>query len=121
LTLCIGRCTRVWMLTKSTTSLGQTVRAIRKATGMTVGTLCTKAGVSRQTLTGLELGYPDQSNPKIETVVAIAQGLGVEVSALFGPPPAANDSPGKRSASRARRSPASKKPARVSRRGVDHG
>jgi len=61
-------------------SLGERVRAIRMATGMTQDHLASAAGIGRVTLVRLERG---EQSPRYETLVAIAQALGRPVAELL--------------------------------------
>lgn len=58
---------------KTSTPLGQKIKALRKVTGLTQEQLAIKAGVSYTTLTKVETGAI--KNPSFETVAAIAKGL----------------------------------------------
>jgi DNA-binding XRE family transcriptional regulator len=54
-------------------SLGERVREVRTAAGMTQGQLASAAGVSRLTVVRLESG---EQSPRYDTLVAIAEALG---------------------------------------------
>jgi transcriptional regulator with XRE-family HTH domain len=65
---------------KSSTSLGQKIKALRKEKGLTQEQLAIKAGVSYTTLTKVENGAI--KNPSFETVAAIAKGLEMSLDVL---------------------------------------
>ena len=60
-------------------STGQFIKAIRKEKGLTQKELASKLGIAYQTLAQWENGF---RNPKYETLVRIADALGVSVSSL---------------------------------------
>ncbi|WP_232519916.1 helix-turn-helix domain-containing protein [Actinosynnema pretiosum] len=61
--------------------LGDRIRALRKAAGLSVVRLAELSGVSRRMLTQIELG---QANPSLSTVDRVASALGTTFSALAG-------------------------------------
>jgi DNA-binding XRE family transcriptional regulator len=61
-------------------SLGERVRAMRTAAGMTQEGLSSAAGIARVTLVRLESG---EQSPRYETLVAIARALGRPVAELL--------------------------------------
>lgn len=67
-------------------SLGSEVRQVRKARQMTLKDLATLSGVSVSHLSAIERGA---ANPSIETVYAIADGLGVAAEWFFALRPGA--------------------------------
>lgn len=62
-------------------SLGQRLRDIREAKGMTQEEVAAKAKMKYQAVARLELG--GTLNPRIDTVRALAKALGVSVSELI--------------------------------------
>lgn len=62
-------------------TIGEKIREIRKARGLTQKELGEKAGIAEPTIRRYELG---KLNPKIETVKKIADALGVDMNALYG-------------------------------------
>jgi transcriptional regulator with XRE-family HTH domain len=75
------------MIRKEPTTLGRRVRELREAAGISVTDLCKRAGVARQTLIGLELGYEDQAMPRLRTLTAIAKALGKDLPELMSRAP----------------------------------
>ena len=65
---------------KSSLSLGQKIKALRKEKGLTQEQLAIKAEVSYTTLTKVETGAI--KNPSFETVAAIAKGLEITLDTL---------------------------------------
>lgn len=63
-------------------TIGEKIREIRKARGLTQKELGEKAGIAEPTIRRYELG---KLNPKIETVKKIADALGVEAWTLVDP------------------------------------
>src|SRR5438093_439583 len=63
-------------------SLGERIREMRTATGMTQGELASAAGIGRVTLIRLESG---EQSPRYETLVAIARALGRAPADLMVP------------------------------------
>ena len=61
-------------------TIGQRIRRYRESTGLTQEELAGRAQIGRVTLTRLETG---EQSPRFTTLSAIAQALGVEVSALL--------------------------------------
>lgn len=74
--------------TKRKTVLGTNIRRLRlrKQPRWTTTKLAEASDVCRQTIEGLERGYPGQENPKLETLRAISAALGVRVQELFRQP-----------------------------------
>lgn len=64
-------------------SLGANLRRERQRAGLPLSELARRAGVARQTLTALEAGT---GNPTIETLYALADGLGVTLGSLLAEP-----------------------------------
>ena len=60
--------------------LGQRIRAIRKAKGWTQEVLGSKADISYKFVGEIERG---QQNPSFDTLVKIADAMGIELSELF--------------------------------------
>jgi transcriptional regulator with XRE-family HTH domain len=76
--------------------VGKRVRRLRRAAGITLRELASRAGLDLSTVHKLEQGRID--NPRLDTLVALANALGVGVAALVegagdarapGNPPAA--------------------------------
>jgi DNA-binding XRE family transcriptional regulator len=63
-------------------SLGERVREMRTAAGMTQAQLASAAGIGRVTLVRLERG---EQSPRYETLAAIARALGRAVGEVVGP------------------------------------
>ncbi len=63
-------------------SLGERVREVRTAAGMTQAQLASAAGIGRVTLLRLESGV---QSPRYETLVAIARALGRPVAEVLAP------------------------------------
>lgn len=61
-------------------AFGKRVREIRKGQAMTMEQLAEKTGLSYRQVSRVELG---EVNPKLSTICALAEGLGVEVAELF--------------------------------------
>ncbi len=61
-------------------TIGEKIREIRKARGLTQKELGEKAGIAEPTIRRYELG---KLNPKIETVKKIADALGVDAAYLY--------------------------------------
>ncbi len=61
------------------TSLGDRLRELRAARGMSLSELARAAGIGKATLSGLEHGT---RNPTLETLYAVAGALGVPLTAL---------------------------------------
>ncbi|GAA3452965.1 helix-turn-helix domain-containing protein [Dactylosporangium matsuzakiense] len=71
------------------TSVGERLRRMREARGLSLSALARSAGIGKATLSGLERGT---RNPTLETLYAVAGALGVPLTALVlkpGDPPAA--------------------------------
>lgn len=64
--------------------VGQRIRQLREARGVSLSELARRAGVGKATLSGLENG---QRNPTLETLWAITAQLGVPIGAILDPPP----------------------------------
>ena len=60
--------------------LGERIRDLRLATGLSQEELAFKAGMHRTYLGGIERG---ERNPSLKNVAAIAKALGVTLSQLF--------------------------------------
>ncbi len=60
--------------------LGRRIRALRTQVGLSQEELAKRAKIGRATLARIELG---QDSPRYETLVAIARGLGCDVSRLL--------------------------------------
>jgi transcriptional regulator with XRE-family HTH domain len=65
-------------------ALAANLKQHRKAAGLTQGQLAGKAGIPRASLANMEQA---ESNPGIESVVAVANALGVSLDELLTPPP----------------------------------
>jgi transcriptional regulator with XRE-family HTH domain len=63
--------------------VGERVRALRGARGLSLSALAARAGLGKATLSGIESG---RRNATLETLYAIAAELGVGLSALVGGP-----------------------------------
>jgi len=61
-------------------TLGQRIRRLRNAAGLSQDALAREAGIGRVTLVHLENG---ERTPRFETLVAFAKALGVDVSELL--------------------------------------
>jgi transcriptional regulator with XRE-family HTH domain len=59
------------------TKLGAKIKKLRIGAKLSRPALAREAGVSVQTVCGLELGYPDHSHPTLTTLCLIAEALGV--------------------------------------------
>jgi transcriptional regulator with XRE-family HTH domain len=68
-------------------AVGRRLRAGREAAGLSLAELARRSGVARATLTSLEAG---EGNPTLETVYALANALGLPISALIGEPDVAS-------------------------------
>ena len=62
--------------------LSDNVKRFRLAKGLSQEKLAQEAGVTYSTLTKIEAGY--NSNPKVQSLIRIAQALDVTVSDLLG-------------------------------------
>lgn len=62
------------------------VRRLRLESGLSQARLAKAAGVSRQTITGIELGLKDQENPSLNIVEKIAGALEVSLVDLLKEP-----------------------------------
>lgn len=60
--------------------LGKMLRALRKKCGLNQGELADRAGINRSYLSNLENGH---SNPTIDVLEKLAQGLGIGMNDLF--------------------------------------
>ena len=60
--------------------LGQRIKELRQAKGLSQEELAFKAGVHRTYLGGIERG---ERNPALKNIAAIAEALGVSLSELF--------------------------------------
>ena len=69
-------------------TIGEKIREIRKARGLTQKELGEKAGIAEPTIRRYELG---KLNPKIETVKKIADALGVDMNCLLYTSPSPRD------------------------------
>ena len=76
-------------LSEHTTAVGQRLRALREARGITLSALAKRAGIGKATLSRLETGV---QNPTLETLYAVTGQLGVPLAAVLAPPPAESDS-----------------------------
>ncbi|MEU7003559.1 XRE family transcriptional regulator [Nonomuraea sp. NPDC046570] len=63
--------------------VGQRIRHLRQARGVSLSELARRAGVGKATLSGLETGT---RNPTLETLWAITAQLGVPIAAILDPP-----------------------------------
>lgn len=61
--------------------LGERVRGVRRASGLTLDALATRSGVSRAMLSKVERG---EKNPTLVVAAKVAEGLGVPMSRLLG-------------------------------------
>ncbi len=68
--------------------LGDRVRALRESKGWTQTELAGRAGVSRQLVGALEAG---RNLPRVDSALALADALGMQVASLFGPVPQPQD------------------------------
>ena len=64
-------------------SFGQSVRAIRVASGLTQEELADRAGLDRSYIGGVERG---ERNPSLSVIEKIAEGLDVTLAELFSYP-----------------------------------
>lgn len=62
-------------------SIGKTVRRLRRMNSLSQGRLAKKSRVSLNTIVKLEIG--ENTNPTIDTLQAIAKALGVSVHKLI--------------------------------------
>ena len=62
--------------------MGERLRTIRKARGLTLKALSGRSGVALSTLSKIELG---QISVSYEKLAAVARGLAVDIAALFDP------------------------------------
>jgi len=62
--------------------MGERLRTIRKARGLTLKALSARSGVALSTLSKIELG---QISVSYEKLAAVARGLAVDIAALFDP------------------------------------
>src|ERR1700761_7793761 len=69
-------------MTEAPNSTGANLRFARQARGFSQQQLASMAGVSRQTVSGVESGHSD---PSLRVALALAQALGLSVEELFGP------------------------------------
>ncbi len=67
--------------------LGESIRRMREAAGLSGNALAKAAGISQGHLWNIESGR--SRDPGVSVVVAIARSLNVTVDALLGTPPAA--------------------------------
>ncbi|MBB5075270.1 helix-turn-helix domain-containing protein [Nonomuraea endophytica] len=63
--------------------VGQRVRRLREARGVSLSELARRAGIGKATLSGVETG---QRNPTLETLWAITAQLGVPIAAILDTP-----------------------------------
>ncbi len=66
-------------MSNSAKKLGENIRKIRLAKGMTQGDLCRKLDVDRAYMSNVETG---KKNPTLSTIERIAKALGVSVKEL---------------------------------------
>lgn len=71
------------MTTDAASNLGRNLRQLRELRRLTQHQLATAAGVPRATVANLETG---SANPTLGVLLAVAEGLGVTVQELIGPP-----------------------------------
>ncbi len=64
--------------------VGQRVRQLRQARGVSLSELARRAGIGKATLSGVETGT---RNPTLETLWAITAQLGVPIGTILGSPP----------------------------------
>lgn len=64
--------------------IGERVRQLRQARGVSLSELARRAGIGKATLSGVETGT---RNPTLETLWAITAQLGVPISAILDSPP----------------------------------
>jgi transcriptional regulator with XRE-family HTH domain len=64
--------------------VGQRVRQLRQARGISLSELARRAGIGKATLSGVETGT---RNPTLETLWAITAQLGVPIGTILGSPP----------------------------------
>lgn len=67
-------------------TVGRNLRRIRAARKLSTYKLAKAAGVSRQTISGIELGYDAQTDTKLSTLTQLANALGCEVRDLLETP-----------------------------------
>ncbi len=67
-------------MTKSAKKLGENIRKIRLAKGMTQGDLCRKLEADRVYISNIESG---KNNPTLATLEKIAEALGISSSELL--------------------------------------
>jgi transcriptional regulator with XRE-family HTH domain len=87
------------IMTEPIPALGERIRQLRHAAGMTQQSLAVAAGLSISVVVQLENGLRD--DPRISTVAALARALGVTIDELIpttgqGEPPPAKKTPRKR-------------------------
>ena len=64
--------------------VGERVRVLRQAAGVSLSELAKRAGIGKATLSGVETGT---RNPTLETLWAITAQLGVPIAAILDTPP----------------------------------
>ena len=83
--------------TRKAEQFAATVRELRRRTAMTLQTLADRSGLSASTLSKIENG---QLSPSYETLLRLADGLGVDVAELFHTQSHADMASGRRSITR---------------------
>ncbi len=63
-------------------SIGQRLKQLREAAGLTQQELAVKAGLSVSNLSQIEQGQKE--DPRVSTVLALAKAMGVSVTSLIG-------------------------------------
>ena len=62
------------------TPLGRFVRSLRTAQGLTLDQLAQRSGITLRSIQAIETGNSER--PRVETLQALAAGLGIDVSTL---------------------------------------
>ena len=78
-------------LTDAATRLSENLRSLRTARGLTQGDVAAAAGINRNHYQLLESGRSPSggpANPRLSTLLALAEAHGVAVTRLLSPPPA---------------------------------
>jgi transcriptional regulator with XRE-family HTH domain len=77
---------------KTPSLIGQRIKHFREAAGLTQQQLAVKAGLSSSNLAQIEQGQ--KTDPRVSTILALADAMAVDVGELLGRPPAGRK-PGK--------------------------
>jgi len=59
---------------------GQTIRQVREREGVSVADLAARTGIDAQRINAIEAG---QIDPALDVMIALAEGIGVRLSALI--------------------------------------